>query len=187
MDGDLQHDESLLVPMLQRLRGDGANIVVASRYADGGSAEGLSSPRAWGSRMATRLARRLLHIELSDPMSGFFMLRRELVETIAPKLSTQRVQGPARHRGHRRRVLAGCRAALHVSRRRLYGESKLDAAVTLEYLGLLLAKATDDAVSLRFTLFCLVGAIGIGVHFLTLLDRVRPPGPGLRVGAGRSP
>jgi dolichol-phosphate mannosyltransferase len=168
MDGDLQHDESLLVPMLQRLRGDGANIVVASRYADGGSAEGLSSPRAWGSRMATRLARRLLHIELSDPMSGFFMLRRELVDTIAPKLSTQGFKVLLD-------IVVTAGASLRIAelpftfRRRLYGESKLDAAVTLEYLGLLLAKATDDAVSLRFTLFCLVGAIGIGVHFLTLL------------------
>src|SRR5579872_1780962 len=89
MDGDLQHDESLLVPMLERLRADTANMVVATRYADGGSAEGLSSPRAWGSLVATGLARRLLKVELSDPMSGFFMLRRELVEKIAPRLSTQ--------------------------------------------------------------------------------------------------
>ena len=53
-------------------------------------------------------------------------------------------------------------------RPRLHGESKLDAGVALEYIGLLLAKATDDLVSLRFALFCLVGAIGIGVHFAAL-------------------
>ena len=54
-------------------------------------------------------------------------------------------------------------------RQRLFGESKLDAGVALEYVGLLLAKATDDRVSLRFMLFCLVGAIGIGVHFVALI------------------
>src|SRR5580704_7528647 len=89
MDGDLQHDESLLVQMLRLMRADPAGLVVATRYGEGGSAAALSSERARGSRFATTLARRLLKLELSDPMSGFFMLRRELVEEIAPKLSTQ--------------------------------------------------------------------------------------------------
>jgi dolichol-phosphate mannosyltransferase len=167
MDGDLQHDESLLLPMLRLLRGDTANIVVATRYGDGGSAAALSSERAWGSRLATRLAHRLLQLRLSDPMSGFFMLRRELVEEIAPKLSTQ---------GFKIMldivVTAGDRLRIselpYSFRPRLHGESKLDAGVALEYLGLLLAKASDDRVSLRFALFCLVGTIGIGVHFVTL-------------------
>jgi dolichol-phosphate mannosyltransferase len=167
MDGDLQHDEGLLLPMLQLLRHDTANMVVATRYADGGSAAGLSSQRAWGSRLATELARHLLKLELSDPMSGFFMLRRELVEKIAPKLSTQGFKILLD-------IVVTAGDSLRISelpftfRQRLYGESKLDAGVALEYLGLLLAKATHDRVSLRFTLFCLVGALGIGVHFVTL-------------------
>jgi dolichol-phosphate mannosyltransferase len=167
MDGDLQHDEGLLKPMLTLLRRDTANMVVATRYADGGSAAVLSSQRAFGSRLATKLAHRLLKLDLSDPMSGFFMLRRELVETIAPRLSTQ---------GFKILldivVTAGSRLRItelpFKFRQRRYGESKLDAGVALEYLGLLLAKATDDRVSLRFTLFCLVGTLGIGVHFTTL-------------------
>jgi dolichol-phosphate mannosyltransferase len=109
----------------------------------------------------------LLKLELSDPMSGFFMLRRELVERIAPRLSTQGFKILLD-------IAVTARDSLRIIelpftfRQRLYGESKLDAGVALEYLGLLLAKATDDRVSLRFTLFCLVGAIGIGVHFVTL-------------------
>lgn len=167
MDGDLQHDESLLLPMLQLLRHDTANLVVATRYADGGSAAALSSPRALGSRLATRLAHQLLRLDLSDPMSGFFMLRRELVEKIAPNLSTQGFKillDIAATGGDHLRITE----LPYTFRQRLHGESKLDAGVALEYIGLLLAKATDDTVSLRFTLFCLVGAIGIGVHFLTL-------------------
>ena len=167
MDGDLQHDEGLLLPMLQLLRRDAANMVVATRYADGGSAAGLSSQRARGSRLATKLAHHLLKLELSDPMSGFFMLRRELVEQIAPKLSTQGFKILLD-------IVVTAGASLRIAelpftfRQRVYGESKLDAGVALEYLGLLLAKATDDRVSLRFTLFCLVGALGIGVHFVAL-------------------
>jgi dolichol-phosphate mannosyltransferase len=167
MDGDLQHDEDLLVPMLRLLRGDTVDMVVATRYGDGGSAAALSSERAWGSHVATRLARRLLKLQLSDPMSGFFMLRRPAVEEIAPRLSTQ---------GFKIMldivVTAGGRLRIaelpYAFRRRRHGESKLDAGVALEYLGLLLAKLTNDRVSLRFALFCLVGAIGIGVNFLAL-------------------
>jgi dolichol-phosphate mannosyltransferase len=167
MDGDLQHDESLLVPMLRLLRANTVNLVVATRYGDGGSAAALSSERAWGSRLATELAHRLLKLKLSDPMSGFFMLRRELVEEIAPRLSTQGFKillDIVVTAGERLRI-----AELpYAFRGRLHGESKLDAGVALDYLGLLLAKATDDLVSLRFALFCLVGATGIGVHFATL-------------------
>jgi dolichol-phosphate mannosyltransferase len=167
MDGDLQHDEGLLLPMLQLLRRETANMVVATRYADGGSAAGLSSPRAWGSRLATKLAHHLLKLELSDPMSGFFMLRRELVEQVAPKLSTQGFKILLD-------IVVTAGDSLRIAelpftfRQRVHGESKLDAGVALEYLGLLLAKATDDRVSLRFTLFCLVGTLGVGVHFVTL-------------------
>jgi dolichol-phosphate mannosyltransferase len=168
MDGDLQHDERLLLPMLALLRGDTTDLVVASRYVDGGSAAGLSSQRALGSRLATGLAHRLLKLELSDPMSGFFMLSRERVEQIAPRLSTQGFKillDIAVTAGDSLRI-----AELPFEfRRRLFGESKLDAGVALEYVGLLLAKATDDRVSLRFMLFCLVGAIGIGVHFVALV------------------
>jgi dolichol-phosphate mannosyltransferase len=168
MDGDLQHDESLLKEMLRLLRDGKADMVVATRYGDGGSAAALSSQRAFGSRVATRLAHRLLKLELSDPMSGFFMLRRELVEEIAPRLSTQGFKimlDIAVTAGRELRV-----AELpYAFRQRLHGESKLDAAVALEYLGLLLAKLTDDRVSLRFALFCLVGATGIGVNFVALI------------------
>jgi dolichol-phosphate mannosyltransferase len=168
MDGDLQHDERLLRPMLAMLRGDAADIVVASRYADGGSAAGLSSQRALGSRLATGLAHHLLKLELSDPMSGYFMLSRELIEQIAPRLSTQGFKILLD-------IVVTAGASLRIAelpfefRQRLFGESKLDAGVALEYVGLLLAKATDDRVSLRFMLFCLVGAIGIGVHFVALI------------------
>jgi dolichol-phosphate mannosyltransferase len=167
MDGDLQHDETLLLPMLQLLRRDAANLVVGTRYAGGAPAAALSAQRAWGSRLATKLVHHLFKLDLSDPMSGFFMLRRELIEKIAGKLSTQGFKillDIAVTAGKDLRI-----AELpYAFRQRLHGESKLDAAIVLEYAGLLLAKATDDRVSLRFALFCLVGALGVGVHFVTL-------------------
>src|SRR5215831_1157144 len=89
MDADLQHDETLLTAMLARLRPGDVDLAVASRYVGTGSAAGLAGRRASYSRWSTELARRLLRVDLSDPMSGFFMLRRTAVEELAPALSSQ--------------------------------------------------------------------------------------------------
>jgi len=89
LDADLQHDEALLPAMLQRLRDGDADLVVASRHIEEGSDAGLTGIRSQISRFAGALAQRLLRVKLSDPMSGFFMLRRAVVEDIAPSLSSQ--------------------------------------------------------------------------------------------------
>src|SRR6185503_4351629 len=90
IDGDLQHDETLLPKMLAALQEDRADIVVGSRYlaAAGADASALGATREAGSRLANWLGRRVLRAEVTDPMSGFFMIRRELVEAVAPTLAT---------------------------------------------------------------------------------------------------
>lgn len=167
MDGDLQHDERVLPSMLAHIR-DGAELVVASRFADDASAaDGLSANRLRNSTYAIVLAKRLLGVTVSDPLSGFFMMRRQAFEAVAPKLSTQGFKILLD-------ILASARPALTIAevpmvfRARQHGESKLDELVVVEYLSLLLAKATGDRVSLRFILFGLVGVLGIGVHLCAL-------------------
>src|SRR2546423_1083192 len=76
MDADLQHDETLLVAMLDRLREGDVDLVAASRYVEGGSAAPFTSGRARASRWSTAVVRRLLGVDLTDPMSGFFMIHR---------------------------------------------------------------------------------------------------------------
>src|SRR3954451_15735 len=89
MDGDLQHPPEDL-PRLVRARGD-ADIVVASRYRDGGDAAGLANGRRrLVSSAATRLARTAFPTRLrecSDPMTGFFAVRRRAldVDALHPK------------------------------------------------------------------------------------------------------
>jgi dolichol-phosphate mannosyltransferase len=168
MDADLQHDETVLVAMLERLRSASVDLVVASRYLDGGSAAGLSKQRSRVSRGSNALVRLLLGIDLTDPMSGYFMIRRDTFEALAPALSSQGFKILLD-------ILATARGRLRTVelpstfRERQHGESKLDSKIALDFAALVTAKLTHDAVSARFLLFCLVGLTGIAVH-LTLLS-----------------
>jgi dolichol-phosphate mannosyltransferase len=168
MDADLQHDETLLTQMLARLRAGEAELAVASRYTDGGSAAGLASTRREkASRLSTAVARGLLGVTLSDPMSGFFMMRRDRFEALAPQLSSQGFKillDIAATAGRDLRITE----LPFVFAERQHGESKLDARAALDFAALVLAKLTGDAVSFRFLLFCLVGLTGIAVHMATL-------------------
>ncbi len=170
MDADLQHDEGLLVPMLDALRADRADVAVASRYLYGGSAAGLSKQRSRVSRGSNTLVRLLLGIDLTDPMSGHFMIRRDALEAIAPSLSTQGFKILLD-------ILATARGSLRTIelpstfRERQHGESKLDSKIALDFAALVTAKLTNDAVSARFILFCLVGLTGIGIH-LSILSAI---------------
>src|SRR5207342_1980824 len=89
MDADLQHDEKLLPRMLAILQSGESDMVVGSRYVAGGSSDGLSKRRNFMSRLATALARRFTGVELKDPMSGFFMMRRDRFDPLARELTTQ--------------------------------------------------------------------------------------------------
>jgi len=167
MDGDLQHDEKLLPRMFAALKNGEGDMVVGSRYVAGGSSDAFSSSRSAISRFATFLARRLTGVELSDPMSGFFMMRRDSFDVLAPSLSTQGFKILLD-------IVITAKGSLriveepYVFAARGHGESKLDAQVGLDFLGLLLAKLTGGVVTPRFLSFALVGTIGLSVHLVTL-------------------
>jgi dolichol-phosphate mannosyltransferase len=141
MDADLQHDETQLPKMLSLLQGGAAELVVGSRYIEGGSAYSFNRSRAGASALATALAKRVLGVSIADPMSGFFMIRGDRFEELAPELSTQGFK-----------ILLDIVATAHGKLKavevpytfgsRLYGESKLDSMVALDFLGLVLAKFT---------------------------------------------
>jgi len=136
MDADLQHDEHLLRPMLELMEKDSLDLVAASRFSRGGSVGPLSARRAMMSRTANALSARLCGVRLSDPMSGFFMLRRGLFHEVYRGLS-----------GHGTKILldivTAARRPLECAelplrfKKRHSGESKLDAQVMWEFLYLL--------------------------------------------------
>jgi dolichol-phosphate mannosyltransferase len=167
IDADLQHDETQLPKMLALLQSGEAELVVGSRYIEGGSADSFDRQRAGASALATEVAKRVLRVQIADPMSGFFMIRRDRFEQLAPQLSTQGFKILLD-------IVATARGELRVKEvpytfgSRLHGESKLDSMVALDFLGLVLAKLTHDVVSLRFLLFAMVGSIGLVVHLAML-------------------
>ena len=171
IDGDLQHDESILPEMLRQAR-LGAELVVGTRFAEGADATGgLTATRFTGSWLAGALARGALGVHLSDPMSGFFMIRREVFDEIAPDLSVQGFKVlldiVASSRAPTRKPLSIVEVPYRF-RLRQQGESKLDTLVVIDYLGLVLAKLSGDRLSIRFVLFALVGTSGLLVHLIAL-------------------
>lgn len=168
MDADLQHDEMILPEMMRWLKQSDLDIVIGSRFMSGGSADlGLSQRRLWLSRLGSSLSRMISGASLSDPMSGFFMLRRGFLEETVRSLS-----------GHGFKILLDLFASSprkvrfaevpYAFRERHAGESKLDSVVMLEYLTLIGDKLLGDYIPIRFVIFILVGLFGVLVHLTVL-------------------
>ena len=167
MDADLQHDEKVLPQMLARLKDGGADLVAGTRYVEGGSADSFSGSRSTISRLATKLTHKLVGTNLSDPMSGFFMMRRDRLEELAPRLSPVgfKILLDIAATGGERLTIA---EQPYVFGTRFDGESKFNAQIGVEFLGLLLAKMTGDLVDPRFLFFAIVGTLGLVVHLIAL-------------------
>ena len=167
MDGDLQHDETLLPAMLDVLRAGEADVVVGSRYVFGGGVGEWDQRRASMSTMATRLSHTVLRATVADPMSGFFMLPRTVFDRAAPRLSVIGFK-----------ILLDLLASLPGSprvrelpysfRQRVAGTSKLDAGVLFDFLLLLLDKTLGRFMPVRFVLFATIGAVGLVAHLIVL-------------------
>ena len=167
LDADMQHDETLLVPMLERLRKGDVDVVVGSRYIPGGSADSFTSKRRFMSRLSHVAAHMITKVDLSNSGSGFFMIRREAVEALAPRLSSQGFKLLLDIMTTARGTLRPAELP-YTFRQRQHGESKLDAHIILDFAALLVAKLTNDAISFRFLMFCFVGLTGVVIHMIAL-------------------
>lgn len=183
MDGDLQHDPRILPRMLQLLRDGAAELVVGSRYAQGGSADGWDPKRRLFSRIATRLGHTLAPAELHDPLSGYFMLRRALLDEVVHDLSGFGFKILLDIFASARRPLA-FREVPYAFRARQAGVSKLDSLVAWEYLMLLADKLAGHWVPIRFIAFGTVGAAGALVHLAVVNAAYRILGVGFVAAQG---
>lgn len=167
IDADMQHDERLLSRMLDLLSTTDAELVVATRYGgDGGFGEWTGRRQAM-SRFATWCSKMLIGTQISDPMSGFFALRRSVFEACVYDLSQQGYKILLDILTSSPRTLRIAELP-YVFRNRLSGTSKLDLAIASEYFLLLVDKLTRGLVPPKFLLFCLVGGLGLIVHLAVL-------------------
>ena len=167
IDADLQHDEKMLAAMLERIRQGDVDLVVGSRYTEGGGVGDWDRKRVAASKLATRMATKLTRTPISDPMSGFFMVRRDAFLRALPNLSSIGFKILLD-------IAASAPEPLRVAevpytfRSRQHGESKLDSLVLWEYLQLIMDKAFGRFIPVRFLSFALVGGFGVFVHFAIL-------------------
>ena len=166
IDADLQHDERLLPEMLDAIKQGNEDLVVASRYMEGGSTGELAPARVRISRVASLLGQALAG-GLSDPMSGFFLVRRTYLEKVVRRLYGRGfkilLDLIAASRG-----VVRLRELPYRMRSRLHGESKLSARVVAEFFMLVLYHLFGRLVPARFFVFCSVGLLGVAVHLAVL-------------------
>jgi dolichol-phosphate mannosyltransferase len=167
MDADLQHDETILPRMLAEIEQGGADVVVGTRYGAGGSTGDWSETRKTMSRLATIASRAILRQPISDPMSGFFMLTRKVLNATVYDLSGLGFKILLD-------ILATPKQALKIAevpyefRDRFAGNSKLDEMVIWDYCMLLADKTIGRFLPVRFLAFSIIGGLGVFVHLAAL-------------------
>jgi dolichol-phosphate mannosyltransferase len=168
IDGDMQHDETLLPRMLDTIRSEDLDLVVASRNLKPGGMGEFAKHRVFLSNLGLKLSRSVAKCDISDPMSGFFMVSRQYVDEVVHgmsgvgfKILLDLISSSARP--------VRMAELPYTFRNRQHGESKLDINVGLEYLCLIADKRLGDIVPVRFLLFACVGAIGLAVHLGILM------------------
>jgi dolichol-phosphate mannosyltransferase len=167
MDADLQHDERVLRQMLETLRDQSLDVVVGTRNTGGGSMGDFSPWRIRLSNLGRRISRMVTRVDISDPMSGFFMVTCGFLNEVVHRTSGVGFKILVDLLASARRPLRVGEVA-YTFRNREHGESKLDINVGLEYLYLVLDKRLGDRIPVRFGLYVLVGGAGLVLHLSIL-------------------
>jgi len=167
IDGDLQHDETVLPQMYAALERAAGNLAIGTRIPDPTKPGGLSPARQKLSDLGKWFFSLVSGVGVSDPMSGFFMTRREIVAKLASRLSPDGFKILVDLILSARQTLKAVEIP-YVFRPRTAGESKLSPLVGLDFLGLVVHHASGGALPVRFVLFAMIGAVGLIVHLAVL-------------------
>ena len=165
IDGDMQHDEAVLPEMLAKLKAERLDVVVGSRNKGGGSMGAFSAQRVRLSNLGRRISSLLSRVDISDPMSGFFIISRAYLDEVVRSLSAVGFKVLLDLLASSQRPVRFGEVG-YTFRNRQFGESKLTLAVCLEYVELVLDKMVGDWIPVRYAFFGLVGAIGVVAQFV---------------------
>lgn len=160
MDSDLQHDPKIIPQMLEKIRT--YDLVIASRNQEGGSYGKFSKFRKGLSFFANFISRKILFHSVSDPMSGYFLIRKEIFYELAPRLNPRGFKILLEILGKSRNLKIS--EIGYEFRTRQHGESKLNVSVVESYFLALLEIAFGNFFSVFFTRYALVGVSGIFVN-----------------------
>jgi len=167
IDADLQHDETILPQMLRRIREDELDLVVASRNLEARGMGEFSNARVQLSEAGRRLSRFVARTDLSDPMSGYFLVDRRFLDEAVRQMSGVSFKVLVDLVASSRRPVRFAEVPYRF-RARLHGESKLDPNTLAEYLVLIVHKVIGGVVPVRFVLFSIVGSVGLLLHLVVL-------------------
>lgn len=185
MDGDLQHDESVLPGMYQKVANGEADVVSASRFLTEDGADGLSSAtRVAISNNGIRLSNAVFNLDMTDPLTGFFVIRRDVVRRALPDLSELGFKVLMD-------LIVSAKPRPRVEevpfkfRERVHGESKLDNRVMYEFFLFFIEKKISSILPLpaRFLSFAFINSIGILVHLAVFFPLIAIMGPDGFIGA----
>ena len=168
MDADLQHDETILPTMLRRLQQESLDLVIGTRNAEGGSMGEFGRARRFLSRSGQKISHSVCRSRVSDPMSGFFLLRRSFLQEVVREMQGQGFKILVDLLASSPRPVRLAEVG-YTFRSRRFGESKLDVVVGLEYVFLILNNLLGGIVPVRLALYLLVGALGLATHLVMLL------------------
>jgi dolichol-phosphate mannosyltransferase len=167
MDADMQHDETVLPEMLRLLQSMKLDVVIGSRRTAGGSMGEFAKKRVRLSDLGSRVSKLVCHCDVTDPMSGFFVVDSRFFRASVPHLTGAGFKLLVD-------ILASSPTPPRVAevpyrfRNRLAGESKLDVNVELEYLFLIVDKMVGRYLPARFVVFVAVGSLGLLIHLSIL-------------------
>lgn len=161
IDADLQHPPETMAKLYRAVE-EGTDLALATRHVEGGGVSDWSIFRRFISRGAQLLGLVVLPEvvgKVSDPMSGYFMVRRAAVQEVDLHPLGYKILIEVLARGR----CVSIREVPYVFRERDHGESKVTLKVYWDFLRHLLQLRAASIRSSRFLRFAIVGASGVVV------------------------
>ena len=166
LDGDGQHHPSFILDMLEKIKKNKSDIVIASRFLNTSKLEGLSNKRSLGSKFANKLARISLHknySKLTDYLSGCFCLEKEMTKKYIRKIEINGFKFLYELLSLSKGKLAVREVPLIFQERR-FCNSKLDISIVWDFLISIIHNLTFRILPRTAISFGMVGISGVFVQ-----------------------
>ena len=160
MDADLQHDISVLPQMLEECSSH--DLVIGSRYTDSNTKNSLSFLRKILSKSGTFFARVLLGLKISDPLSGYFLVKRDVFKELSSDINAKGFKILLQIVGRNSNLKI--KEIPYSFSERKKGSTKLNEEVAIDFLSELFSLRFKKKVSSRFVRYSITGLSGVFIN-----------------------